>query len=121
MKSYKVEQISPNAWIAGRKDAKAIVTQTDLDVQSDIGKIRTIRQREIMSWGADNTLPQQRELLVRSNNVVGELIATKRDITLGSGMYAFKKRFENDPQTGQRKVIKEEVEIPSKAPKSRLD
>lgn len=64
---------------------------------------------EIMSWGKNNLLPQDREALVLDSNIVGELIGTKRDITLGSGLIAYKERFED----GTR--IVDEVEWPAEA------
>ena len=67
---------------------------------------------EIMAWGKDNDLPQQRELLVSSNNIVPSLIERKRNILIGSGIFAFQKRFETGAD-GKTKLITEEVEMPA--------
>jgi len=64
---------------------------------------------DIFSWGTKNDLPQRREALVRSNNIVGELIKTKRDITVGRGLIAYRLEYVD----GKRKL--EEVEIPKEA------
>lgn len=63
----------------------------------------------IWSWGKDNLLPQVREALVLDNNIVPELMGTKRDITVGGGLMAYRERFE----AGKR--IIEEVPIPPAA------
>lgn len=47
---------------------------------------------EIFGWGPDNDLPTHRETLVAENNIVPSLMATKRDITLGKGIMAYRKR-----------------------------
>jgi hypothetical protein len=64
---------------------------------------------EIWSWGKNNQLPQDREALVLDNNIVPELMATKRDITVGGGLMCYRERFE----AGNR--IIEEVEMPAAA------
>jgi hypothetical protein len=80
--------------------------------RDDEGGISTVwvgkEQGDIWYWGANNNLPYEREVLVRQNNVMGELVATKRGIVLGSGLTAYKERYENG------KVVKEPVEIPPK-------
>ncbi len=64
---------------------------------------------EIRSWGQNNLLPQEREALVLDNNIVPELIATKRDITVGGGLMAYRERWVD----GARVI--EEVEPPAEA------
>lgn len=49
----------------------------------------------IMQWGKDNNLPDERELLIQENNIVGELLATKRTIHLGAGLYFYRKEYVN--------------------------
>lgn len=99
--------------IAARKDA-AIVEFSRLNrtasstVKNDImtfshGKVSA----DICQWGGNkNDLPLVRENLIRENHIVGELIKTKRDITIGQGIFAYKEVFEN----GERRI--EEVEMP---------
>lgn len=96
--------------------------KTDLPDDFDRGKLVEITapgtqsKIEIMSWGKDNDLPQQREQLVSDNNIVGTIIARKRDITLGAGIFAFKK-IKRAPTTpdGKTKWDIDEVEIPAEA------
>jgi hypothetical protein len=64
---------------------------------------------KIWTWGKNNLLPQDREALVLDNNIVPELMATKRDITVGGGLMCYRERFED----GKR--IIEEVPIPPAA------
>lgn len=96
--------------------------KTDLPDDFDRGKITSItapgmeEKIEIMSWGKDNLLPQQREQLVAGNNIVGTIIARKRDITLGAGVFAYKK-VRREPTTPDGKVKWDigEVEMPAEA------
>lgn len=71
-------------------------------------------QIEIMTWGKDNNLPQVREELVTGNNIVPALIERKRNILTGSGLMAFEKRYEKQPDGSMRKVI-EEVQMPTES------
>lgn len=64
---------------------------------------------EIWSWGKNNLLPQDREALVLDNNIVPELMATKRDITVGGGLMCYREVFKE----GKRSI--EEVEMPAAA------
>ncbi len=64
---------------------------------------------DIWSWGANNLLPQEREALVLDNNIVPELMATKRDITVGGGLMCYRERFVE----GKRSI--EEVQMPAAA------
>ena len=64
---------------------------------------------KIHSWGKGNTLPYDREMLIRDNNISPQLIATKRSILIGSGPIAYTKRFEKG------KEIRDRVEIPTEA------
>lgn len=63
---------------------------------------------KIRFWGTKNNLPQFREQLVMRNNIVPALLKTKRDITFGTGLFAFKKKFKSD----EGKPNIEEVETP---------
>jgi len=61
----------------------------------------------IALWGKNNTLPAERELLISNNNIVPQLIATKRNIILGNGLMAYKEMFED----GKRRI--ERLEMPT--------
>lgn len=62
---------------------------------------------EIAYWGDNNLLPQEREDILQDNNIVPELIATKRGIILGQKLIAYIPRWENG------KEIKDIVEMPA--------
>lgn len=64
---------------------------------------------KIMSWGDNNALPYQREMLIADNNIIPQLINTRRSILIGSGPLAYQRRFENGKQ------IREQIEIPTQA------
>lgn len=66
-------------------------------------------QATIRTWGKNNLLPQDREALVLDNNIVPELMGTKRDITVGGGLMCFREVFE----AGKRRI--EEVDHPPAA------
>lgn len=64
-------------------------------------------RRSIVFWGDYNNHPDYRELLIENNNIVPQLIATKRDIILGGGLMAYQERIEDG------KIIKDEVMMPT--------
>ena len=61
---------------------------------------------DIAWWGMRNQLPQEREALIMDNNIVGELLGTKRDIILGDGLYTYKMEW----------IEGKEVEVPVPMP-----
>jgi hypothetical protein len=60
----------------------------------------------IRLWGAKNNLPQIREDLVNSNNIVPSMLGTKRDMILGAGLMTYRETFVD----GKREV--QEIEMP---------
>lgn len=116
-----LEQITDRIWHL--KGGKAIVTLSDTpsvtSKPGNSGKKMSIQtsggqMAEIWSWGKNNLLPQEREALVLDNNIVPELITTKRDITIGQGLYCYREHFEPGSD-GKMKRIIEEVERPAAA------
>jgi hypothetical protein len=67
------------------------------------------KERKIAFWGEHNQLPQEREFILQDNNIVPELIITKRGIILGKGIEAYRIRYESG------KKIREIVEMPPAA------
>lgn len=65
---------------------------------------------EIMAWGKDNDLPQQRELLVSSNNIIPSLIERKRNILCGQDIMPY--RIAHVMEGGKLRKKKEEVQMP---------
>lgn len=116
-----VEQIHEGIWHL--KDSKALVTfsANTPSVTSKPGNsgkemkiaLATGEAVDIWSWGRNNLLPQEREALVLDNNIVPELIATKRDITIGQGLFCYRERFEDTDGISRR--IVDEVEMPAAA------
>lgn len=112
----QLEHIGKGAWLL--RDAGAIVsfssTPSVTDRPGNGGKDTRVtfgkdQVATIRSWGNNNLLPQEREALVLDNNIVPELMATKRDITIGQGLMCYTERFES----GKR--IIEEVDMPKAA------
>lgn len=102
--------IQYNDSVAALIQGKAIVTHSA--VSDDIGKTKKVPINDnstkiIQSWGVDNNTPSTREMLVADNNITPSLIATKRDITLGQELIAYKVKYENG-----EKVI-DEIEMPA--------
>jgi len=116
----EIEEISER--IYHLKGAQAVVSFATPSVTSkpgNSGKAMKInygegKSAEIWSWGSNNLLPQEREELVLDNNIVPELIATKRDITVGGGLMCYRERFERDADGKTRRIV-EEVECPQGA------
>lgn len=59
---------------------------------------------QVALWGEKNILPQIREALIQDNNIVGELIKTRRDLLLGAGIKYFKK-IQQDNQIIEQEVL----------------
>jgi hypothetical protein len=93
--------------------AKALVRFTETNdggaVCDDIGGITKIvttvtgadtkPEANIKAWGKGNKQPWEREQLIMDNNIVGELIKTKRDIILGGGLQAYREVYTNGEKT----------------------
>lgn len=118
--TISVEQIREGIWHL--KDSKALVsfsnTPSVTSKPGNAGMAKKItygdgESAEIWSWGRNNLLPQEREALVLDNNIVPELIATKRDITIGQGLFCYRERFEDTNGISRR--IVDEVEMPAAA------
>lgn len=94
-------------------EGKAIVVLSSVeDIQDNNGSLAAAKGDSdiiIKEWGANNDLPTERELLVAENNIVPSLLATKRDVTLGHDLMAYRERF-----SGGSKIV-EQVEIPTQA------
>lgn len=108
-----IEQVAQNLYIAKESEALIQIVEkriTQFGAREDKGGEKVVKlgrdTHKIQSWGKNNLLPEEREYLVTENNIVAELISTKRGILLGSGLYAYKKRFEDG------KEIKDQVEMP---------
>lgn len=116
MNQEPIKMASENVWIGTK--SRAIFEQLNRKVVPDIGgnggKARTINigkngneQVKIWQWGTDNDLPNQREQLVRENNIVGELLATKRTVTIGGGPVFYRFKYVDG------KEVKEYVDTPA--------
>lgn len=57
---------------------------------------------QVVFWGETNSLPEEREALVGGNNIVPQIIRTKRDIILGGGLMTYRERYE-----GNERIIEE--------------
>lgn len=89
-------------------DSNMIALQSHINKEdyTKVGSVGYGSTGKIAFWGEDNQLPQRREALILDNNIVGQLIATKREITLGGGIYTYRTEWKD----GQ------EVEIPIETP-----
>jgi hypothetical protein len=59
------------------------------------------------TWGSDNKLPTNREIVLMDNNIVGEMISTKRSLILGLGLQPYKTIYRDG------KKYREPVSIPT--------
>jgi len=46
-------------------------------------------QHTIVFWGENNALPEEREYIIGKNNIVPQIIRTKRDLIIGGGIMAY--------------------------------
>jgi len=85
----------------------ALIEFSELDSHATEGSLTTIgddaNKSTYMSWGGKDDLPLQREWLIEKNNIVPALLKTRRDISVGQGIEAYKKHYEND--TVRRELI----------------
>jgi hypothetical protein len=92
-------------------DEKAQVLSLSTD-RSDIGTTVQLGAnmaagKKIKQWGNKNDLPQYRDQILCDNNIIGELLDTKRNIAIGHGLMAY-----NDVYTDGKKDM-EVVEMPA--------
>jgi hypothetical protein len=66
---------------------------------------------DIVFWGNDNNLPDEREMILGDNNIVPQIIRAKRDIIIGGGMYCYKERYER--HNGEQKRFIDEQKMPA--------
>jgi len=111
-----IEKISENTYMVANGVA-VVQFSTKLDDDFDRGSTKKVNapggggSLEIMYWGKDNDLPQQRETLVADNNIVPSLIERKRNILIGQDIMAYRTRYELGAD-GNAKKVTEEVAIP---------
>lgn len=113
------DRISENVWLL--RDTGAVVkfkSSEPAKVNADTGKVTAInygvnrdKPAKIMFWGSRNCLPQEREKLISQNNIIPELLGTKRDITLGQGIYCYRERIVE--ANGEQKIVKDPIETPA--------
>jgi hypothetical protein len=113
----EIQRIGANTFYL--KQGEAVVSFTSsLAEDCDKGQVKSLTPPggreaiEIMTWGKDNNLPQLREALVTENNIVPALMERKRNILVGNGLFAFRKRYEKG-QDGKLREIAEQVEMPA--------
>lgn len=96
--------------IAVSDNNEGIVSFSTFKDRDDYTKVEHITvgntNLDIAKWGHDNNLPEFREQLICDNNIVGELIATKRDLCLGKDIITYIENFSNG------KMVRERIEIP---------
>lgn len=112
----KFERISDSSFYCQEREALVIFSSTP---NMDVGKVQTISPKNIKKsikvqfWGEKNLLPQERKKLVSENNIVGTLIATKRDITVGSGLMCYRERIIDGIDDKPSKRIIDEIITPT--------
>lgn len=102
------EQFTDNVFISTGLSAAVSFTDNPGDEVGRVQKVNTLNGSvEIKFWGEKNLLPYEREALIKANNIIPELLRTKRDIIMGQGIYPFRERFAD----GKRNV--DEIEMPT--------
>lgn len=108
-----IQEINESTWIAQK--AGVVVTFGEVvDIQPSTGKEKILTagkdKATIWSWGDKNTIPQDREQLIADNGILGELIKTKRDFTLGNGIVAYRKEWVDGKSKKVYVPVPEEVQ-----------
>lgn len=105
-----VQQYGENTFYL--EGGEALVTIREATKSSeDIGDALSVsvqnKSVKIKQWGVQNDQPNVREQLIKENNIVPQLIATKRNIIIGGEFVAYKSRWENGEE------IKDYMPIPT--------
>lgn len=109
-KQNYLEQLSENVYMAtlpGREAAIVLLASRDVCTNRTTAVSLGTTSTRIRSWGTYNDLPQRREEILQDNNIVGSLLATKRNITLGAGLQPYREIWDEE----EKKWIREPVEI----------
>jgi hypothetical protein len=74
-----------------------------VDFGGDVGRVfshQGLGNAKIKWWGTDNLLPIRRDALLMSNDKVGEIISSKRDLLIGQGIQAYTETYD---EKGEKK------------------
>lgn len=105
-----LEQISENVFVAnlpGNEVALVQLATSDMCTNRTTAVSLGQHSTRIRSWGQYNDLPQRREEILKENNIVGPIIATKKNITLGAGLQPYREFW----NAKEQKYDREPVEI----------
>ena len=96
------------------KNGKLKVEQLNHKDRSDIGNSVTLGSnmaggRIIKMWGNRNDLPHYRDMVLRDNNIIPELLDTKRNIALGHGLIAYREVFVDGAKTTEYVEMPQEI------------
>lgn len=115
--SENIIKVNNNAYVLAGTTGAFVEFADTKPIGGEMSPIKTITfgkdsTKQFASWGKNNNLPIDRELLVMDNNIVPELMRTKRDIILGNGTMLYKERFEADGK-GQFTRYVDECKMPA--------
>lgn len=79
------------------------------EIEISIGKENKVSK--IIAWGDNNQLGDDREELIEKNNIIPQLLLTKRNIMIASGLFHYK----NELVEGKRKVYEQDIEVVAEA------
>ncbi len=114
------QRVGPNTYYLPAAATIVSFSAARIEDSANEGKIKSVTAPnsgtavEIMSWGANNDLPQLYEGLLTENNVVPVLMQRKRDIMVSDGLFAYTKKRVTQPD-GSSRLIMEEVDMPTLA------
>lgn len=109
--SINVEKLDENIWVL-RTSAGGVMVNTKSStgkITPDEGQIISVSKAaegskgpvKIKYWGKNNLLPQEREKLAAANNIIPEMIGTKRDILVAKGLFTYREEIVD----GEVKII----------------
>lgn len=104
-----VNRISDDAFLLDvRADEGVLITFNSQADSQNVVRETSVDGIRMHSWGYNNRLPQDREATLQDNNIIGELISTKRSLIVGAGIQPFKVVIAD----GVKK--REPIEVPAK-------
>ena len=86
-----IHTINQEPFIVGNGSAVVVYNaNSQRTIQATGTVVISDKGENMIEWGYNNTLPDEREDLIANNNIVPQLLATKRNIILGQGLKAYR-------------------------------
>jgi hypothetical protein len=106
-----IHTINQEPFIVGNGSAVVVYNaNSQRTIQATGTVVISDKGENMIEWGYNNTLPDEREDLIANNNIVPQLLATKRNIILGQGLKAYRENYVNGEKQIERVEMPQEIE-----------